>query len=597
MPTLQPEKSTVAPKLQKSAPPYIQWSLALLLLVATFIVYQPALDGGFIWDDDDMLTENQLVSGPLREIWFQSQSPYLSTRFYDYIPLTLTSYWIEYRLWEKPGTQAHDMHPKPYHATNILLHALVAIVFWRVLKKLDVPGAWFAALIFAIHPVNVQSVAWVTERKNTLSLLFYALSMWAFIKAEAPSKSAGKWFGASLALFALGLLAKAAVIMLPVALLGLLWWMNRKLDGQSVIRTLPFFALSLIFAAITIWFQYQRSISTDVVHSGDFIGRLAIAGRAVWFYAGKIIFPTQLSFIYPRWETTASLLSLLAGVAVLACFAASWWYRNSWGRPLLFSFAYFVATLFPVLGFFNIYFQKYTLVADYWQYPAVIGIIALVVGVVAHFQKRFTALIFLAVPAVVILGALTFNQCRIYKNDEVLFTDVLKKNPTCWMAHNTLGVELLGQERFDEALPHFQDALKVKPDHAMAHCNVGNVMVRRGDFPAAIDSYRQAVKYDTNLLEAMQPLVWIEATSRNPRLRNGPEAVQVGEQAVRVTKGENPLVLDALGAAYAENGQFDKAVDVTKKAIEIALSANANPLAEDIRTRLRKYLTHQPHRE
>jgi tetratricopeptide (TPR) repeat protein len=201
------------------------------------------------------------------------------------------------------------------------------------------------------------------------------------------------------------------------------------------------------------------------------------------------------------------------------------------------------------------------------------------------------------VPLAGLLGWQTYLQAGIYKNDETLFRDTIEKNPRCSMAHNTLGVELLQQERFEDALPHFVKAIEAKPDHAMAHCNVGNVMVRRGDFRAALDSYRRAATLDTNLVEAMQPLVWIEATSRNPGLRNGAEAVRFGEQAARVTREENPLVLDALAAAYAENGEFDKAVQKTTKAIEIALSANAQALADDIRTRLREYHARRPHRE
>ena len=602
---MQPDKTTVSPKLQnKPTPASIQWLLALAIIVAAFLVYRPTLNAGFIWDDDDMLTENEVVRGPLHDIWFEAKAPFLSTKFYDYIPLTLTSYWLEYRLWEKPGTTAHDMHPRPYHIANILLHALTAIFFWRILRRLNVPGAWIAALIFAVHPVNVQSVAWVTERKNTLSLLFFALSVWAFVKSEialnlkSQSSNSTKWFWLSLVLFLLGLLSKAAVIMLPVVLLGILWWLHGKIDRRGFLQTIPFFALSIVFAAITISFQYHRSISTDVVRSSDFATRLATAGKAVWFYAGKIVWPEPLSFIYTRWEMEkVSALALLPGFVVLLCLGVFCWFRKTWGRPLLFGFGYFVVTLFPVLGFFDIYFQKYTLVADYWQYPSLIGIIALIVGVAGYFQKRLPFLVYVAIPVVALLSWKTVEQCEIYKNDETLFKDVLKKNPTCWMAHNTLGVELLMQDKYDEALPHFEETLKIKPDHAMAYCNIGSVMVHHKDLKAALMAYREAYKYDTNLVEAMQPLVWIEATSINSSLRNGAEAVLVGEQAVRVTHGEDPILLDGLAAAYAETGQFDKAIETTKKAIEIARAANAIPLAQDIQTRLQKYMAHRPYRE
>ncbi|MGI8966742.1 MAG: hypothetical protein ACR2H1_11740, partial [Limisphaerales bacterium] len=352
---------------EKVAGSSIFWGL-ILILALTLLAYSPMFQAGFIWDDDDMLTENPLIKNGLGDIWF-------STKFYDYFPLTLTSFWLEWRLWR--------MNPTGYHATNILLHGFTSIFFWRVLKYLKIPGAWFAGLVFALHPVNVESVAWITERKNTLAMFFYALSLLLYLKFENAKHGIrnNKFYILSIITFLLALLSKTSVVMFPFVLLGCLWWRNGRIGRRDFLRVLPFFALSFVLALVTIWFQYNRAISTDIVHAASFAARLAGAGWATWFYLFKALVPIHLAFVYPRWEINGgALLSYLPALALLGWLFFLWAFRKSWGKPFLFGVGYFILTLFPVLGFFNIYFQKYSLVADHWQYTSIIGIIALVIG-------------------------------------------------------------------------------------------------------------------------------------------------------------------------------------------------------------------------
>jgi protein O-mannosyl-transferase len=488
-----------------SIPPRLLIGAAILLL-ATLAVYWPAVHADFIWDDDDILTANPLISAPggLRLIW-------AGGKFYDYWPLTLTSFWCEWRLWGPDATG--------YHVTNILLHAAAAVLLWRVLRHLGIPAAWLAALIFAIHPINVQSVAWITERKNTLSLFFFGLALLAYLRSEKlrvgqskvpslkskvrdPQPSALNpqrvWYALSFVAFVLALLSKTSVVMLPVVLLLCTWWLGRpcgrSLAWADVRRTVPFFAVALVLALVTIYFQYQHSIGTDVVATGGFRARLVGAGMAVWFYLARIIFPRHPMFVYPRWNFSPDIaVNYLPAALLLGAWMLCWWYRNRWARPLFFALSYFLLMLFPVLGFFRIYFQKYSFVADHWLYPAMIGIIALIVGGAAWLVMRLAeagtsdrprrrprsrnriqaktededenddederskgcvrpriakALGALAAAAVIAaLAPLTWAQCGIYQNEETLWRATLQRNPRCWLAHHNLASLIVAESQ------------------------------------------------------------------------------------------------------------------------------------------------------
>jgi tetratricopeptide (TPR) repeat protein len=592
--------STAGPPNKMSWMPLL-WG-SLFLLAFTFFAFQPALHAGFIWDDDDMLFQNPLVTNPggFREIWF-------STKFYDYFPLTLSSLWIEWRLWGN--------HAANYHFTNILLHAFSAVFFWRSFKYLKIPGAWIIALLFAVHPVNVESVAWITERKNTLSLFFYALSLLLFLRSETTQNSKLKiqnyWF--SLAAFLLALFSKTSVVMLPVVLLGCVWWKHGKIRRADWLRTLPFFTLSLVLGVITIWFQYNRAISTDVVQDNNFWARLAGAGWAIWFYLGKIFAPLNLSFVYPRWNIDPhSLVSFLPTLAAVACLVLFWFYRKTWGRPFLFAFGYFVVTLFPVLGFFDIYFQKYSFVADHWQYQSLIGPLALFVAGLAFVLEKLpnarakspssistTQLQFTFAGAAIALcfGVLTFNQTKVYANSETLWRDTVQKNPDAWIAHNLLGAELAAQNKLDEAMEQYSIAIRLNPNHAEAHHNLGTALAIRGDFAGALEHLRAACKLNPNLLIAANTLAWILSTHPDPKLRNGAEAVRLSRHAVELTDEKNINALETLAAAYAESGNFREAIQTAKKGIELAKTSKEISLAERLAAQLESYQFYRPLRD
>jgi tetratricopeptide (TPR) repeat protein len=472
--------------------------LAFGLILATLLIYIPALCSGFVWDDDNFLTDNPHIhaANGLKLFWFSTQPP-------DYFPLTSSMLWFEWRVFGMNN-------PWGYHLINVFLHACSAVLLWRVLIKLAIPAAWLAALIFAIHPVNVESVAWITERKNVLPMVFALASTLMYLRwrnlergvrcqvspppphAHTPTLP----YFLSLLCFLLALLAKTSVVMLPVAFLLLTWWKTNRITRRDILSTVPFFVLSLLLSLVTIWYQYNRAIGDFVVRDDPFFSRLAIAGRATWFYFYKALLPFDLRFVYPRWEVDSSNPLAFLPLAALALVVILLWARRSreWARACLTALLIFTAMLLPVLGFFDIFFMLYSLVADHWQYP---GIAAVITLVVAGFTRLFTPTLphshtpthasllrpriglCLAAILVALLATKTWRQQSIYRDAETLYRSIIAKDPNCWMAQNNLGAWFYEQNRMDEAIAQWQLTIRIKPDHPEAHNNIGRVLSER----------------------------------------------------------------------------------------------------------------------
>lgn len=585
----------------------------LIMIGLTFAAYLPALWAGFVWDDEVMLTNSQVIKSPggLYYIWCTTTLP-------DFFPMTYTSLWLEWRLWA--------MHPLGYHFTNILLHALSAVLAWRILGRLSIPGAWLAAAIFAVHPVNVESVAWIAERKNTLTMFFYALSVLFFLRWYQASKPADPrlengpgsrvrpallssildppssyCYAASLLFFLLALLSKTAVAPLPIVLLLCLWWLRRKVARRDLVAVTPFFGLALALGLVTVWFQYERAIGTDIVQSAGFAGRLATAGCAVWFYLGKLLLPVNLAFVYPRWEINPrSPVVYLPTLGLVAGFAVLWYYRRTWGRAGLFGLGYFVLLLLPVLGFLNIYFQAFSLVADHWQYFAMIGAIALFVAAAKKALSTTSDVWFGGMVALGVVGTLTlltWRQAQLYVNGETIWRDTLAKNPNCWLAHCNLGLILRNQQNIAEAESHYRAALKLSPnfisalnnlgtllidtgraeeaieylrrasdsrlDDVAAHNTLGIVLAQRGRLDEALAHFRQAIKYDPNNAITHNSLANILVLQQHYQ-----EALGDYEEAIRL----DPKYAEAhnnRGFALAELGRLEEAVGHYREALRL----------------------------
>ena len=758
------------------------WLLTLLLIALVFVAYARVFNAGFIWDDESHLTQNPCIAGPLglKEIWTTTRAVYY--------PLVLTTFWALHKV--------VGFNPCPYHLLNVLLHAGSALLLWQVLRQLNVRGAWLGAALWALHPVMVQSVAWVTELKNTQSCLFYLLSIFYFLNWEncsrrrmgdayashreavtddsgnqggalsrSPQRRTGDrrslLFALSLVFFVLATLSKPSVVMLPVVLVLCIWWRTGRIRRSNVSAVLPFALVSVVASAWTIFEQKFHAGATGAEWAQTWPERLIIAGRGIWFYLANLVWPHPLIFIYPRWEIDSSrvtaylpLLLALAGLLVL------WLVHAKWSRAIFFAAAYYVVSLFPVLGFFDVFFFRYSFVSDHFQYLASVGPLALAgAGIavaaslweerasptgrqlqagtpttaqgaaVSHRPGALRSAPFLGFCAalLLLLGFLTWQQTLIYHDLVTLYTSILTRNPGCWMAHynlgivlngrgrtdeaiahyqqaielrpgyaeahynlgrllaqkgqlddavthyekaleinpadaeaqNNLGVTLFGDGRVDEAIAHYQEALKIRPDYAEASCNLARALLSKGDLDGAIarysacltvspnqpevqydlasallrrgrseeaimhykkvlelrpDSadayanlgsallangrvrdaiaaYRNALRTAPENVPAQSNLAWVLATSSDPSLRNGSEAVFLAEKAdSQSSRSENhPVVLRILAAAYAESGRFREAKETAQQALKEAEIQGNSTLSDPLRDEIALY--------
>jgi tetratricopeptide (TPR) repeat protein len=460
------------------------WRLAAgtaIIFLLVLAAYTPALRGQFIWDDTLLVDKNPLVKGDLslRSIWFHTD-----------FPLTNVVFWTQWLVWGK--------NPAGYHAVNVFLHAISAVLLWGLLARLRIRGAWLAAVLFAVHPVCVASVAWISELKNTLSLPFFLLSIrWYLSFEEQPvengKKAATQWYWLSLAAFFLALLSKTSTVMLPVVLIGCAWWQRGRVTRRDWLRTGPFIALALVLGLMSVWFQHQV-VTGEPVQTENFLGRLAGAGRAGWFYLGKALLPLNLNMIYPHWKIDSTApASYLPALFWCGVFALCWRFRRTWGRPALFGLGCFIVTLFPVLGFFDMYFMALSRVSDHFQYVPLIAVVAMVAaGLCSLLPPR--SLRFVVLALVLALSVLTLQRARVFASDETLWRDTLAKNPEAWTAHNNLGCILAGQQKYDEAISHFAASLRFNPGNAGAHCNLGRALSLQGRFAEAEPHFQAALK-------------------------------------------------------------------------------------------------------
>lgn len=541
---------------------------ALLLLLMVAVAYLPSTRNSFIWDDDYYLTHNMTLSGVpgLKAIWLR---PGATPQYY---PLVFTSFWTEYQLF--------GMNPAVFHTTNIVLHAANALLVWLILARLGAPGAWLAAALFALHPVNVESVAWVSERKNVLSGLFVLLSLFFLIRAglsapatdPAPATVSGTRrtrYMAAFLCFVLALLSKTVACMMPVVFLLLAWWKTPGLRLRTVAATLPFFLAGGVAGLHTAIMEKAHVGAYGVEWAFPMIDRVLIAGRALWFYAYKLIFPANLVFIYPRWEIDATLWwQYLFPVAALTLFVVLWLSRARIGRGPLAGVAAFAVILFPALGFINYYPMRYSFAADHFQYTASIALIALITAGAHRLfysgnrQNRKIAYA-LCAGLLLLLGARTWQEQHKYKNLKTLWQDTLAQNPLCWMAHNNLGALLTQTGDNARATAHYHESLRIYPMNIMARLNLANIQKRHGTQEPA-------------------DLLYVEKPRRSPvrvAFYNGLAAVMVriGRYEKAAHCYQNALRIDPqstdthyrMGRLLEQQGAFSEAIAAYQAALAI----------------------------
>ena len=529
------------------------WLGGAALCLFTALIYQPVWHGGFIWDDDLYVTHNRLLTAPdgLRRIWFSLDAPS------QYFPLAYTILRIERSLW--------DLDPTGYHWVNILLHLGNALLVWCILARLKVPGAWLAAAIFALHPVQVESVAWISELKNVLMGFFFLLTLLTWVAyVDAGNKHRGILYLAALGFYLLALSAKATACTLPAALLLILWLKERPIRPRILLDVVPFVLLALGMGLLTIWWEKYHQ-GTRMLVSLEPLERLLIASRAVWFYVGKIFWPAKLTFIYPQWQVDAtSPVAYLWLIAAIAFVVAIYFARRLHGRGVEVAALFFVTTLGPLLGFIMLYTFRYTFVADHYQYLASIGPIALASAALVTLGRSSKNLQLLvggsSLVILTCLGLLTWRQSATYRDMETLWRTTIAKNPGCWMAYNNLGVVQFEKGDIDDAIHKYEQSLRLHPEYPEAHYNLGHALLEKGYADEAILQCEEALRILPN-----EPDAHVVLGNAFMAKQDVDRAIAHYLQALQVRPDDSNAHYN-LGNALTQKGDVERAAQEYEKA-------------------------------
>jgi tetratricopeptide (TPR) repeat protein len=546
-------KAPVAPAFTRQD---LLWGFVLLLV--TVLAYRHAWTAGYIWDDDIYVTQNQLLTAPdgLRRIWFSLDSPS------QYFPLVYTTFRLEYALW--------GLHPAGYHWVNILLHAANAILVWRLLLALRVPGAWLAAALFALHPVHVESVAWITERKNVLMGLFFLLSLLAWVRfVEREPKGLGKYYALALLFYALALVSKTTACTLPAALLLILWLKKIPITLRRIRQVAPFVILGIVMGLVTIWWERHHQGTQGELFAIGLPERFLVAGRALWFYLGKLVWPVDLAFSYPRWTiSVANPLDYVWLLATAALAAVIYFARRRLGRGPEVALVYFAATLSPMLGFIMLYTFRYSFVADHYQYMASIGPLTLAaagltIGAKFLGRQRFVLEPALWTAFLASLGFLTWQQCKMYRDSDTLWQTTIATNPQSWMAYNNIAISLLQKGKTDEAIAHYNKALELDPNYGEGHYNLANALLRLGRTEDAVSHYEKALEIYSKNIPARYNLASVLVQSGRVE-----EGIAQYRKALELNPS-NAAAHNNLGATLLRLGRVDEAATHYRQALAL----------------------------
>jgi hypothetical protein len=516
----------------------MNWKVALKALVivaAGLWIYWPALHGEWLMDDNFYIAQNPLLRDPsgLWNIWL------LPGTLIEYYPVAQSVQWFEWQFW---GGDTFG-----YHLVSVLLHVISALLVWRLLDKFNLRLAWLGGLLFAIHPQQVESVAWISELKNTLSLPFFLLSMGAWIDYEEHRRPGSYLWAAGL--FLVAMLCKISMAPFPLVILLYAWWRRGRIRWSDLTASAPFFLISLVLGLTTIFagssYAQLHNMAAPQVPVGGFLSRLALAGLSMSFYLWKSIWPAQQLLIYPQWRVDPpSLLQFLPWPILCGAIYWSWKKRQSWGRHVLLGLGFFLINLAPFLGFKVVSYMEFTWVMDHFLYLPLVGLIGLAVAGMEQIDGWLgPSLRPYGMGAVaIVLGLLAFGSrgyASQFITEEAAWRHTAEGNPEAWMAHNNLGNALARSGRFAEAVEQYQDAIAILPGYADPHNNIGNVLQQEGRFSEAIEQYKQALQINPNYADAYNDLG--NALCATGRIS---EAMEEYEQALRI----NPNYANARNA-------------------------------------------------
>ncbi|MCZ6836281.1 MAG: tetratricopeptide repeat protein [Planctomycetota bacterium] len=566
----------------------------VVIVVLTALAYSRVPFFDFIWDDESYVTNQSVLRDldGLKRLWIPKETP-------QYYPVVFTSFWIEYQLW--------GLNASGYHVVNVILHILNALLLWMVCRKIGLPStaSWLIGALFALHPVHVESVAWITERKNVLSGFFYLASAWAYLHFQGlrdgeieseSSKQAWGWYGLAILGFVFALLSKSVTCSLPAALILVMTYQRKQFSVSRLLPLAPMFAIGLLAAINTSIIEREHVGAQGAVFDHTLPEKFLIASKALLFYPGKIIWPQPLMFIYPRWDIVATnmvgwwsvLVVALIGIGLIVLYCKG-------KRGPFIAMAFFAGTVFPAIGFFKVYPHQFSYVADHFQYLASIGVIALFVMLANHWIKEPKKLLMIAAAPLLAFSILTWSQSGDYANLEFLWRSSLAKNPDAWMAHNNTSSILLrraesrqlngepADELIEEARHHAERALEINPGLHTAHSNLSEALRLQ-------KNYAEALHHITRAAEEKPP--WYEHHWQQGRLfelTSDPEgAIEAYRRTIELAPMHASAWLD-LARVLVQAQRLDEAATEYEAILELqpsnftALGTLANIRAEQER--------------
>ena len=538
---------------------------ALVLVVITVAAFAPVVHAGYIWDDDGYLTGNPHLKNAagLFDMWFRLGSTTM------YVPTVFTTLWVGYQLW--------GLAPLGYHVVNVAFHVGCVLLLWVVLRRLEVRGAWLAAALFGVHPVMVESVAWVVELKNVQSVFFSLLALLAYMRfspldGTPPPDVRTRRVAYVLALlfFAVALLAKPVVVAVPPAILILIWWKRGRIRKGDLLSVVPFLAMGLAAALVAVYVEHYYGGATGTAWRLSVLERILVSGRAVWFYAAKLALPVNLLSVYPRWQvSTSAWWQYLFPIGAAALIGALWYWRDRFGRGPLAAVLCFGVLVSPLVGIFNVAYHLYSFVADHFQYHAAPALLALFASGVASLRAWNGRRLGRAVDIgsgvlLLVLAILTSRHVQTFRDEKTRCLKTIEGNPGAWSAMYNLGLKLKAEGDPRAALHWYAEALKVAPGNPEVLNNAGVALVSLGDTPEAIRHYREALR-----LAPAYALAHSNLAGALAGLGDRQSAIREYEEALRIKPGSAEAHRN-LAKVLAADGRVEDAVREFREALRIA---------------------------
>lgn len=570
---------------------------AAVIAIACAWIYSPSLHGDWLWDDDTSVWKNPVTMSPSYSFW----KFWVAPEGADYFPLTATGFWVQWQLFGPGPTTPPEQVPAlienvktAYHAVNIALHVAGALLLWRLVNVMKLPGGWFAGMLFAVHPIGVESVSWISELKNTLCQPLFLLAAIHFVLFDDAETETRDWdspavwgnYALALACFILAMLAKTSVVMFPVVILLYVWWKRGLLRPVDIAHSAPFFLVSLLLGLMTIYYQHGRAVGQEKMPIDGIMPRFAIAGMAIPFYLWKTFWPVNLLPIYPQWQvqpvTWQKAWQYLPWPLMAGTLAWIWQYRGTaerprWGRHVLFAFGFFVLMLLPILGFITISYMRITWVCDHFLYLPMISLLVLVTVAVAKWadtadQAEQQVIV---VGGAVLLALLAFGTYRYsgaWFNEDKQWTHTLASNPNAWQAHNRLGAWKAARGDIPGAHEHFKNSSRLRPDLGETHNNLGTTYLHQGNMDEAIAAFERAIEatphvplFYANLLSALLESGRQEKFDTLFAALLDKENPAVIEFLVRM--GQDAMGMENAANAAAKAGRTEEAKQIATRAI------------------------------